>query len=248
VNKPIFFIVSALLIALFSAIQSSAGNLSLIEKRLIEMDQLNKQAVQQAGKIPQNGSVEIKARVTPLKPMGKDAGGSSEKSFQFGQKTIMSIDQTSPYTIQISSSRSQDQCYRVAAMLRRAGYPAFTASLMFKDQTVWHRIFVGSFINPGDAETTKQALKEDDISDDALVRSMPYAIQVGSFGSIESLSPVRQQVEQLKYLPYTSYARDTANDENKARLLVGAFESREETASLVAQLREQGLDVRVVTR
>ena len=142
----LFSLSAVVLLSIFlGALETTAGNLSLIEKRLIELDQLNKQAIQKAGEIPQNGSIEIKATVEPSKPMGKDAQWLQEKSFTFGQKTIMSIDQKFPYTVQISSSRSQDQCYRVANMLRRAGFPAFTASLQFKDQTTWHRIFIGPY-------------------------------------------------------------------------------------------------------
>lgn len=226
---------------------ATAGNLSLIEKRLEELNRLNKQAVQEAGPLPQYGSVDIKAKIPPGATIVKDMPGVKEKRFEFGQKTILALEQTMPFTVQISSSQSKAQCYRVANMLRRAGYPAFTASLKLKDKGIWHRIFVGSFPTREEAEKIKAALEEDEIKD-GFIRSMPYAVQVGKTGTNDTLKELKEKVFSIQYLPYTGYIVDTDSKETMTRLLVGAFETRADTANLVNELRKNGIEARVVNR
>lgn len=223
------------------------GNLALIEKRLIELDELNKQAVQQAGELPKNGSVEIEAKVKPGVANTDADSGIGEKRFEFSKKTVLAIDEKLPFTVQISSSRSQQQCYRVAAMLRRTGYPAFTASIVLKDQGVWYRIFIGSFATKEEAEITKQNLDKDEITD-GMIKNMPYAIQIGSAGTLESFKDLRDKLSELQYMPYTSYVRDTASNQPQSRLLVGAYETKEEAANLLTALRTVGLTAMVVNR
>jgi len=246
VKYPLSLIV--LLLFLFSAAPGViGGNLSLIEKRLVELDKLNKQAVQQVGELPANGSVEIEAKVGPGATETQEGSAISEKRIDFTKKTVLAVDEKVPFTVQISASRSQKQCYRVATMLRRAGYPAFTAALKLKDQEVWYRIFVGSFATQKEAEQVRQSLERDEITD-CLIRNMPYAIQIGRAGNMESLDTLREKLRELQYMPYTSYVRDTNTNATQIRLLVGAFEGKEDTATLLTALRAEGLEVRVVNR
>lgn len=239
---------SVLVFFLFNlATGATGGNLSLIEKRLIELEQLNKQAVQQAGELPQNGSVEIEAKVLPFGSTKPSPDGVIERSFDFNKKTIISIDKKLPFTVQISSSRSQKQCYRVATMLRRAGYPAFTSTLQLKDQGVWHRIFIGSFATREAAEELRAKLENDEISD-GFIRSLPYAIQIGRSGKYEQIKILREDIFALEYLPYTSTVRDTQTNEPQTRLLLGAYKEKQDTSILLAELRKSGLEARVVSR
>ena len=223
------------------------GNLALIEKRLIELDKLNQQAVQEAGEIPKNGSVEIEARVKPGVADPNTDTGIGEGRFQFSKKAVLAIEEKLPFTVQISSSRSQQQCYRVAAMLRRTGYPAFTASITLKDQGLWHRIFVGSFATREEAEKTRQNLEKDEIPD-GMIRSMPYAVQIGNAGSLESLKSLRDKLSAMQYMPYTSYVRETTSNQPQTRLLIGAYETKEDATNLLAALRSEGLTAIVVNR
>lgn len=246
VKTPLLYL--ACLASLFLGAQAAlGGNLALIEKRLIELDKINKQAVQQAGQLPQNGSVEIEARVKPGVTDADTFSGIGENRFEFSKKAILAIDEKLPFTVQISSSRSQQQSYRVAAMLRRTGYPSFTASVILKDQGVWYRIFIGSYATREEAEITRQNLEKDEITD-SIIRNMPYAIQIGSSGTLESFKSLREKLSELRHMPYTSYVRDTTSDKPQTRLLVGAFESKEDAASLLATLRTEGLTAMIVVR
>lgn len=232
------------------ALDTTAGNLSLIEKRLIELDKLNKQAVEQVGELPQNGSVEIEAKITPSEVAPGETSlplNTSTKRIDYTKKTILALDEKVPYTVQISASQSKQQCYRVAAMLRRTGYPAFTVSLRLKDQRIWHRIFVGSYATEQEAEKTRQSLEADEITD-SFIKNMPYAIQVGKEGTLESFKELREKLSSMHYMPYTGYVRDTQTDTTQIRLLLGAFESREDTTALVDILRSEKLEVKVVNR
>jgi cell division septation protein DedD len=229
------------------ALGALAGNLSLIEKRLIELDKLNKQAVEQVGEIPQNGSIEIEAKVSPGDTDSQTDSGVQSNRFDFSKKHVLALDKKIPFTVQISASRSQQQCYRVAAMLRRTGYPAFTGSLKLKDQGLWHRIFVGSFATKEEAEKTRQSLEKDEITD-SLIRNLPYAIQVGKSGTLESFKKLRGKLSAMQYMPYTSYVRDTATNTTQTRLLLGAFETKDDTSTLLNTLRAEGLEARVVNR
>lgn len=246
VKSPLYlvYLVSLFLLGAQTAL---GGNLALIEKRLIELDKLNKQAVQQAGQVPRNGSVEIEAKVKPGVTDTDTLTGRGEKRFEYSKKAILAIDEKLPFTVQISSSRSQHQSYRVAAMLRRTGYPAFTASVILKDQGVWYRIFIGSYATREEAEITRQDLEKDEIPD-SIIRNMPYAIQIGSSGTLESFKSLREKLSELQHMPYTSYVRDTTSDKPQTRLLVGAFESKEDAATLLTTLRTEGLTAMVVVR
>lgn len=236
-----------LIIAVSYCSQAFAGNLSLIEKRLIELDKLNKEAVKELGDTPQNGTISFKAKVYPQSSKEKSISGISEKRFSFGAKKIVSVDELHPYTVQISSSRSQDQCFKVASMLRRAGYPAFTASLELKDKGVWHRIFVGSFATREQAEDIKTKLTDDEITD-GFIRSLPYAVQVGTSGSYDDLKELRERVASHAYLPYSSPVRNQETGEIEGRLLVGAFKAKEDSANLIREFRDKGLTAIVVKR
>lgn len=243
----ISFYLACLILFVQGASTALGGNLALIEKRLMELDKLNKQAVQEAGEIPQNGSVAIEARVKPGVASPDVNSGIGAGRFEFTKKTILSIDEKLPFTVQISSSRSQQQCYRVAAMLRRTGYPAFTSSFVLKDQGLWHRIFVGSFATREEAEKTRLDLEKDEIPD-GMIRNMPYAVQIGSAGSLESLKDMRDKLGAMQYMPYTGYVRETTSDQPQTRLLIGAYETREDAAELLATLRAEGLIAIVVNR
>jgi cell division septation protein DedD len=223
-----------------------AGNLSLIEKRLIELDRLNKQVVESTEKLPENGSVAIEAKIGPgvSQPNGDSISG---RKIEFAKKTVVSIDQKLPYTVQISASRSQQQCFRVAAMLRRAGYPAFTGALILKDQGLWHRIFVGAYTTAEEAEQTQLSLTKDEI-DDTLIRTMPFTIQVGKIGSLDSHKQVRERLLDMQYLPYTSYVRDIETNATLVRLLLGAFETKEDSKTMLNTLKEKGFSAQVVVR
>lgn len=223
------------------------GNLALIEKRLIELEKLNEQAVKEVGEIPQNGSVTLEARIKPgVDDPTRDSGISQER-IEIKKKTVLALDKKQPFTVQISASRSQKQSYRVAAMLRRTGYPAFTASIVLKDQGLWHRIFVGSYATREEAEKTRQDLEKDEIVD-VMIRKMPYAIQIGDAGPLESLKGLRDKVASMEFMPYTTYVRETTTDEQQTRLLVGAYENKEEATELLSTLRSGGLAARVVNR
>ncbi len=224
-----------------------AGNLSLIEKRLIELDKLNKQAIQQAGELPANGSVEIEAKVLPGETISADKPGIATKQFEFTKKSALAIDEKLPFTIQISASRSQQQSYRVAAMLRRTGYPAFTGAITLKDQGLWYRIFVGSFASIDEADKIRQSLEKDEITD-SLIRKMPYAIQVGKSGTLESFKDLREKLIILQHMPYTSYVRELNTNSTKTRLLLGAFESKEDSTAMLNNLRDQGIEAKIVNR
>ena len=242
---PVFlFIFLSLLPGAFTA---SAGNLSLIEKRLIELDKLNKQVVEQVDELPKDGSVEIEAKVGSGVGQDLTTKENTGKRVDFTKKTVLALDEKVPFTVQISASKSQQQCYRVAAMLRRTGYPAFTGSLKLKDQVLWHRIFVGSFATKEEAEKIRQSLEDDEITE-SLVKNMPYAIQIGKSGSLESFKEPRDKLVTMQYLPYTSYARDLSSNTIQTRLLLGAFETKEDTITLLNILRDKGLDARVVNR
>jgi cell division protein FtsN len=224
----------------------AAGNLSLIEKRLIELDRLNKQVVESTGKLPENGSVAIEAKIGPgvSQPNGDSISG---RKIELAKKTVVSIDQKLPYTVQISASRSQQQSFRVAAMLRRAGYPAFTGALTLKDKGLWHRIFVGAYTTAEEAEQTQLSLTKDEIND-TLIRTMPFTIQVGKAGSLESHKQVREKLLDMQYMPYTSYVRDMESDATQVRLLLGAFETKEDGKTLLNTLKEKGFAAQVVVR
>lgn len=245
--KTLFSLAIVATVTLFSPSVGWAGNLEMIEKRLLELDKLNKAAVRQSGDLPADGSVSLRAKVTPKKSfVGESATKTPPPQFDFEEITTLSIDRKQPFTVQISASRSQQRSYRVAVLLQKAGYPAFTGTVRLADTGVWHRIFVGAFETRKAAAEILKKLEDKQITD-GLVRSMPYAVEVDGNGSMDPKKRI-ERLRQMQFLPYTTKVRDTRTGAALTRVLIGAFDKKEGGADLLARIQKQGLQARMVNR
>lgn len=243
--KNSYLIAIFLILAFYS--QVLAGNLSLIEKRLTELDKLNREAVQELGDIPKDGSIHYKANVYPQGTKEETIPGVSQKKFSFDYSKITSIEKKHPYTVQIGTSTSQLQCYKIASMLRRSGYPAFTSPLQLVNKEVWHRIFIGSFAAKDKAFHLKTELESKDISE-GIIRNLPYAIQIGDSGSYDDLKSLRTKVTKFALQAYSTPVHDQKTGKFEGRLLVGAYKTKKDADYLLKSLRAEGFDARIVLR
>jgi len=74
---------------------------------------------------------------------------------------------------------------------------------------------------------------------------MPYAIQVGTFNSDQELKKLEADLQSKTYLAYS--VPDMAEN-NKTKLLFGAFRTEKETAIFTKKLQNKGFEAKVVRR
>jgi len=149
-----------------------------------------------------------------------------------------------PYTIHVSSFQNKHVANSVAMKLRKKGVPAFVCPAQIPNRGEYHRIFIGFYRTL--EETRKAALKLKGAKNlYPLEAKMPYAIQVGTFNSDQELKKLEADLQSKTYLAYS--VPDMAEN-NKTKLLFGAFRTEKETAIFTKKLQNKGFEVKVVRR
>ncbi len=149
-----------------------------------------------------------------------------------------------PYTIHVSSYKEKQISDTVAMKLREKNIPAFACPVHIPGKGDFYRIFIGFYGTLEETRTAASKLKgQKDIY--PLEAKMPYAIQVGSFDSDQE----RIQLEaDLRSKAYLAYSIPEKTDNNKTRLLIGAFRTEEDASRLTEKLQKAGFTPRVVSR
>jgi cell division septation protein DedD len=178
-------------------------------------------------------------------------GENSWKEVEFGRsfnhpikKGKLSSQSAYPYTIHVSSYRDKHVANRVAIKLRNKGFPAFVCPAKIPARGLYHRIFIGFYRTF--KETRKAALKLKGTKDlYPLEAKMPYAIQVGTANSDHELNELEADLQSKTYLTY-AVPDSVAN--HKAKVLFGAFRTAKESAIFIKQLKNEGLEAKVIRR
>jgi len=168
---------------------------------------------------------------------GRDAFKELDATAEGGKSTY-------PYTIQICSLRYRERSNRVVTRLRKKGDLAFTSPAHIPGKGDWHRVFIGFYETLEEARMAALALKKRRFRYANVVKK-PYAIQVGLSDSGEELKKLEADLRPKGYQPY-SIRDGQAN--GRIRLLIGAFRTEKEAASLIKTLQEEGFKPRVVER
>ncbi len=149
-----------------------------------------------------------------------------------------------PYTIQISSCADREASIRKAMRLRKKGDSGFVSHVHIPGNGDWYRVFVGFY---GTFEEAKKAVFElkNQGFPQAFVVKMPFAVQVESFFKKKAQRELEANLRSKGFLTYRVPGKQS-ND--KTLLLIGAFRTKKEAATLANILKKEGLMSIVVQR
>jgi cell division septation protein DedD len=233
-NQKIHNCVLGFLLSLILASSSLAGNLSLIEKRLEELDALNKQAVQQATPLPRHGIITATLKVPP---------GNSIENLSVQKLSVALFAPHSPFTIQVSSSPQKHRILEVVRHLRKAGIPAFISTPFQHQEKTWWRIFIGSYQTKSDAEQANKEL-QDQMFPKGFVIKLPYTIQIGVEMTEQETAIMDNELQALGYIPYISPGQKNG----MFKVLIGAFKTELEGKDALKEMMNIITKAKVISR
>jgi cell division septation protein DedD len=149
-----------------------------------------------------------------------------------------------PYTIQVSSRKNKDASVREVMKIRNKGNSGFVSHAHIPEKGDWYRVFIGFYRSFEEAQQATSELKKQEYAH-AFVVHMPFAIQIGVSFKDEELKILEADLRSKGYLAYSVPDR---LDNNKIRLLVGAFQTEEEAKILSNVLEKEGFKSIVVRR
>jgi len=149
-----------------------------------------------------------------------------------------------PFTIQISAYRDPAKSVSVATTLANKGDPAFACPVHIPGKGDWHRVFIGSYRSRAEAQSAAVELKKRKFQYVQVTRK-PYTVEVGLFDSIQAAGEI---ITRLRTKGYITYSLPDRNRPGKTRILIGAYETRNEAHRLSEQLAKDSFTSRVLPR
>lgn len=193
---------------------------------------------------------------TPRKAMAKTSGTEQKRidSFQIDigyqnaqdrteQKKIDSSNY--PYSIHISSYSTQRGALADLKKLEERGHHGYLSWIDLLDKGIWHRVFIGPF---KDEETAKEYLKGLTGFPGARVRSIPFALMLGSFHTQQEALEKQRKLSTKGYFSYILPTHSSDEDRKGFRVLIGAFYTKDQAEIFWERLRKDGLEAQVVVR
>ena len=144
-----------------------------------------------------------------------------------------------PYSIMLASCRRMDSAQSVIKQNIKKGLSPYAVRVDLGQKGIWWRVFEGNYTSADEAGSVKKQHK----LDKALVRKTPYAISIGAYNSETDAAAEVQRLIKLKHSPYF-----LPGPENKVRLLVGAYVSKDGARQLHDELTARGISNEVVIR
>jgi len=149
-----------------------------------------------------------------------------------------------PYTIQVGSFRDRGRADHLIRDLENRGDAVFTSRARLSEKGIWQRVFVGHYQNYYAAKRAAIGLKRRKFKHYQVVK-MPLAVEVASHQDAESMAAVEEALRRRGWLAYRM--ADPAG-EAQERLLVGAFQRKDQARELLERLRAAGFKARLATR
>ncbi|MBW1900788.1 MAG: SPOR domain-containing protein [Deltaproteobacteria bacterium] len=178
-----------------------------------------------------------------LKPLTKQKPGQISTMMSTGSIAAPAPD-AYPYTIQFGSYKDRKKANSFAVKLRKKGVPAFVCPARISGKGKYYRVFIGSYRTL--EETRKAASKlKGPKGLHPLEAKMPYAIRVGTFDSDPELKKLEADLRSKAYLTYSIPDKP---DNNRTRLLIGAFRTEKDATELTKKLQQEGFNAKVVRR
>jgi len=145
-----------------------------------------------------------------------------------------------PYSLQVSSCRSQENARNAAADFRKKGLDPFIVNVYLKNHGgSWWRVLSGQYSSVEEALRAKKELK----LSDAIVKRTRFANLIREFKTRELTIEMKNRLETLGFSAYTiEYAN------HGYRVFVGAFTRKSQAEKQALALQTKGIMCRVVDR
>lgn len=149
-----------------------------------------------------------------------------------------------PYAVQVGSHRDEKDAMREAMILRDKGDSVCISYAQIAGKGDWHRVLVGFYRTPEEAKNAASELKIREYRNAFVVR-WPFTVEIGVFSGDEKLKSIKAKLISNGYSAYTLPNKVA---ENTFRLLVGAFHTEKEAATVTQNLQNEGFEPKVVRR
>ena len=133
---------------------------------------------------------------------------------------------------------------REAMILRDKGDSVCISHARIPGKGDWYRVLVGFYRTPEEAQKAVLELKKREYHHAFVVRR-PFTLELGIFSDDEKLKKLKAHLISKGYSAYSLPNRAT---KNKVRLLVGAFWTEKEAATVTKNLQKEGFKPKVVRR
>jgi cell division septation protein DedD len=144
-----------------------------------------------------------------------------------------------PYSIMLASCRRLDSAQTVIKRNRRRGLLPYAVRVNLGQKGIWWRVFEGSYASADEAVDVRRQYQ----LSGAMVKKTPFAVSIGNFSSETEAAIEVQRLLKLKHSPYF-----LPGSQNRVRLLVGAFASKNGARQLQDELNARGISNQVVVR
>jgi septal ring-binding cell division protein DamX len=144
-----------------------------------------------------------------------------------------------PYSIMLASCRLLDSAQTVIKQNRRKGLLPYAVRVDLGQKGIWWRVFEGNYASAAEAGDVRRQYQ----LSGAMVKKTPFAVSIGDFSSETDATAEVQRLLKLKHSPYF-----LPGPQNRVRLLVGAFASKEGARQLQDELNARGISNQVVVR
>lgn len=152
---------------------------------------------------------------------------------------IRAQDRHLPFILLLGSYRTLANTLNGASSLNRRGIEAHWNRVDLGREGCWYRLFTGPFRSKTDARECK---KNNGLTGSIIVFA-PWSVQVGRADFSENLEEIQKRLRENRYDFYHEKTRD-----DRCRILVGAFTTREGAEELAVEMGLLDLDVNVVER
>ncbi|MBI2115212.1 MAG: polysaccharide biosynthesis tyrosine autokinase [candidate division NC10 bacterium] len=153
-----------------------------------------------------------------------------------------------PFAIQVASRPDRAISLAHAENLRKEGLEAFTVPAQVPGKGRWYRVLIGGFESASSAAEAERELRAKGRIEDAVVVSLPYAVEVSGLATPDQAAEATQVARRSGYLPLLRQAPGDRPAGSNQTLLVEAFGTPREAERLADLLRERGLRPRVIRR
>lgn len=144
-----------------------------------------------------------------------------------------------PYSIMLASCRRLDSVQAVIKLNRQRGLLPYAVRVNLGQKGIWWRVFEGSYASADEAGDVRRQYQ----LSGAMVKKTPFAVSIGDFSSETEAATEVQRLLNLKHSPYF-----LPDSQNRVRLLVGAFASKDGARQLQDELNARGISSQIVVR
>lgn len=153
----------------------------------------------------------------------------------------------SPYCIHTTSYSSVEKAMLDITNLETRGFPAFWKKVYLDSKGgYWYRVIAGAYETEEDARDREALIKVITHADFAKILNLPFAVQVGAFEKEKNAIDMKNDMRSQNYPAYIISAKTQTG--TLYRVLIDAFETKNDAHNLAGQLKIAGIEATVVKR